>query len=680
MGGDTMFGKSRGLIITLLCLAVLAGGCNESNTQSSTDNGTTFDSARLPRVSGAKEVFASAATTIFTSPDSVAQTADNLDKALAAGGWQKYVAPNTAYREDPTSRSLSLKKGTQALRVSITVTPAQNNATSVQYFALPLKTDLPFPKDASNIEYSPERPLLTLVTAEPVDKTLDFYRKELGARGWSLWSTKLDAKQPANGPAGDVHERGGYAHYITDKDPSVTLVLTLQQAEAGKFKVELKQWPVGILASEHKAYLNGGTNVAALVDVSRLPRLDGAKLDPAHASSDRLSYSVEGSVADTIAATKKLLAADGWQLYVAPLEEPHPISLAFKKGPQGLSVFFTMPAGQPVHSGVDYSPSRLNFALPFPAEATDIVFDENRPYLNCIAAGTVDTNLDFFRKALGASGWSPLSATDAAARWPNAKLDETIANGALAYYISENQRPILLSLQRRDDDKINVEIKVPPFAEAQVLEADKDIFGLPTPKLHKTAGGTGGQSEREMHAHVPAEVSTVLAFYRREFAARNWKEESAVVNPDDAVLNLSFADGTAVLKLSHKYDFTVVSLVQKINKPAVKAEPAVGTQSSGNDSIDAMMRQAQQMVRDATADAMKPPKVAQATNEPIETLRPLAGNDAAVPLPENAEDVESANGRLEFSSPSNVKSVADFYRSTMKRQGWNSQSSVINNA
>ena len=149
-----------------------------------------------------------------------------------------------------------------------------------------------------------------------------------------------------------------------------------------------------------------------------------------------------------------------------------------------------------------------------------------------------------------------------------------------------------------------------------------------------------------------ADVGPVLAFYRREFAARNWKEESAVVNPDDAVLNLSFPDGTAVLKLSHKYDFTVVSLVQKINKPAAKAEPAVGTQSSGNDSIDAMMRQAQQMVRDATADAMKPPKVAQATNEPTETLRPLAGNDAPVPLPENAVDIDFASGRLEFSSAS----------------------------
>ena len=64
--GDTMFGKSPTLIFAFACLAVL-GGCNESKT----DSGA-FDSSRLPRVSGAKEVFASAASTIFTSPEPVA--------------------------------------------------------------------------------------------------------------------------------------------------------------------------------------------------------------------------------------------------------------------------------------------------------------------------------------------------------------------------------------------------------------------------------------------------------------------------------------------------------------------------------------------------------------------------------------------------------------------------------
>jgi hypothetical protein len=63
-------------------------------------------------------------------------------------------------------------------------------------------------------------------------------------------------------------------------------------------------------------------------------------------------------------------------------------------------------------------------------------------------------------------------------------------------------------------------------------------------------------------------------------------------------------------------------------------------------------------------------------------LRVLADNKAPVPVPDSAEDVEfdGADGSLEFTTASPLQSVADFYRTTVKEQGWNSQSSVINNA
>jgi hypothetical protein len=124
-----------------------------------------------------------------------------------------------------------------------------------------------------------------------------------------------------------------------------------------------------------------------------------------------------------------------------------------------------------------------------------------------------------------------------------------------------------------------------------------------------------------------------------------------------------------VLKLGHKYDLTTVSLVQRLPKPVAK--PAQDT------SIDAVMKEAQEMMR--KAEALSPPKAPPA-NEPMEALRPLAGNTASVPMPENAADIEAADGRLEFNSVSSVKSVAEFYRSIMKQQGWQAQSSVINNA
>ena len=186
MGGDKRFatkrGTSRGFAFAMVCLAALAAGCSKSEKSDGT-----LDTSRLPRVAGAKEVFASPASTIFTTTNPVPQTADAVDKALATEGWQKYVAPHTSLLASDSQRSLSLKKGPSALGVFITVAPAQGNATSVQYNAMPLKNDVPFPKDASNIEFDPNKPLLTLFppnrSTRPWNSTARNWRPSAGHCG-----------------------------------------------------------------------------------------------------------------------------------------------------------------------------------------------------------------------------------------------------------------------------------------------------------------------------------------------------------------------------------------------------------------------------------------------------------------------------------------------------------------
>jgi len=692
MGGDKRLGiakrgtsgsKSRGFVFAIICLAAITAGCSKSDQE--TDTGV-FDTSRLPRVTGAKEIFASPASTIFTSSDSVARTAETVDKALAIAGWQRYAAPHTAYSQDEKLRQMTLKKGSQALSVFITIAPAQNNATSVQYATLTLKNDLPFPKDATGITFDPNRPLLTLVTAESIDKTLDFYRKELGDRGWSLWSQRLNDVQPTSGTAGELTKSGAYAYYV--QGAKRLAALQLERIEAGRLKLKFEELPVGMLETMKREFFNSDNTGAVLVDVQHLPRLDGAKEDSARSSSDNEVYSVPGNLPTTTAALSKLLAADGWKEYVPPLEKRHSTLAFFKRGRQGLSVSYTISVGKNEtttdQTTVYYSPKRLRFALAVPDDATDVVFDENRPYLNLTTAGTTDATFDFYRKELGAMGWSPLSATDAATHWPNAKFEGKIANGAIAYFIRGTQRPIVLTLQRREDGKTNAEIKVPPFAEAQSLETDKEMFGLPRPRLTKTSGYNGGSTEHEVYAHVLAEVDTVLAFYRRELAARNWKEEAqgAVIKPDEVSLNYTSPDGPAVLKLSHKYDLTIVSLVQHVTpKPAAKVEAPPKAEPK-TDTVDDAMKEMQQMMRDAGLPQQNSPRTAPGPKAPEAALHKLAENKAPVPMPDTAEDVEfdAADGKLEFSSASGVKTITDFYRSAMKEHGWDSRSSVINNA
>ena len=98
------FGQgSISVLFICLCVLLFAAGCSKSDKSDGT-----LDTSRLPRVAGAKEVFASAASTIFTTTNSVAQTADTVDKALATEGWQKYVAPHTSLVSSDNQRTLSL--------------------------------------------------------------------------------------------------------------------------------------------------------------------------------------------------------------------------------------------------------------------------------------------------------------------------------------------------------------------------------------------------------------------------------------------------------------------------------------------------------------------------------------------------------------------------------------------
>ena len=232
------------------------------------------------------------------------------------------------------------------------------------------------------------------------------------------------------------------------------------------------------------------------------------------------------------------------------------------------------------------------------------------------------------------------------------------------------QPPVMLTLQRRDDGKTSVEIRVAPFAMPERLEAADDTAGLPTPKLTWSAlsSGDSDSARRELDVAVVAEIPATLAFYRRELAARNWTEEtsSAVVTADNVTVNFSSAEQTATLELSRKYDMTMVKLVTQMKEAALAARAKA-------------KKEARDAAEKEVIAAVEARRVAQA-NLADAPLQALADNSKPVPLPENAEEVEfdGANGRLDFYSPSTVRALAAFYRDALKAQGWKERPSVIN--
>jgi hypothetical protein len=147
------------------------------------------------------------------------------------------------------------------------------------------------------------------VTAEPVDKTQEFYRKELAPLGWSLWSQKLNGVQPAGGDAGVLTKSGAYAYYV--RDNKRLAILQLERDGAGPTKVKFDEQPLGMLAHMQSQFYNSDNIGTPQVDVAQVPKLDGARPDGSRSSADRMVYSVAGSLANTVAAVNAKLGADG---------------------------------------------------------------------------------------------------------------------------------------------------------------------------------------------------------------------------------------------------------------------------------------------------------------------------------------------------------------------------------
>lgn len=500
-----------------------------------------LDTSRLPRVTGARDSFASAATTIYFAPDTVARVAEATRKALAAGGWQSYVAPHTARAQNANMEIMSFKKGPQALNVFVSLAPAQNNATSVNYTAVALPTDLPFPVDATDIEFDPNRPLLFAVSADATDKLLAYYRKALGALGWSLWSAKVGGKQPDGGADGERTEKGAFAYYIRENKPP--MILVLQQTADGRTKIEIKSVPAQVLADARQAELN--RNKPPVVTAAPAP----APAKPQRSAAD-----------DTMDDMMK-----------------QAMQMARQATADALSGAKTPPPAAAPAKGA--TPLRARAAseapVPVPDNAEDIEYEAADGKLEYASAASVPALAAFYRNALKPLGWQEHKTV---INRPNMVVLEFSKAGKKLSFTVMQMGP-KVNVTAEGSGLVTADAKSAAQDAAPVAPASADDLiaeesgGLPVPKRHTMAEGTRTPFRQELKANVPLDLTVVLNFYRRELEKRSWKvvDKGPVAASDKALVTFTTPDGAAVLKLGRKDNETTVSLAVRNPDAATKA-------------------------------------------------------------------------------------------------------------
>ena len=232
-----------GALLALLCAGVAACGPSGSDDAAASEP---LDTSKLPRVASAKQIYASPFSTVYTTTASVGEAAGSISKTMTAAGWKTYVAPFTDYAKGPDFQMMSFKKGAQALQVSISLAPAQGNATSVSYTSIVLANDLPVPGDANEIAFDPSRPYLSCFTAMPIPETLDYFAKELARMGFALWPGL--AQQAANKKASGAGLKADHAYFV--RDGHRPLHLEMHREDGARTKIEIEAVSAEMLTAE----------------------------------------------------------------------------------------------------------------------------------------------------------------------------------------------------------------------------------------------------------------------------------------------------------------------------------------------------------------------------------------------------------------------------------------------
>jgi hypothetical protein len=292
-----------------------------------------------------------------------------------------------------------------------------------------------------------------------------------------------------------------------------------------------------------------------VVDTSRLPRISGSR--EVYATPSATSFTTREPMTRAFELTASALIDDDWQPYDDPsaarTSDDSVRSMSFKKEGRAVSVQISTTPSQANATSVRYMELSLRNDLPFPKDATRIKFDADRAYLSFITARDAESTLAFFRDELRGSGWKLWSSRDGAPQADGGIAGELTGNGATAYYVRDNSRPLMLALVRREGSGFNVELKmVSPDQLARREGTSKEAAGevarlIPVPQASEDVDFDGARGTLTFSNRASALI--VAEYYRSKLQQLGWQERPASA-ADSNTTALRFTNGSKELSIA----------------------------------------------------------------------------------------------------------------------------------
>lgn len=489
-----------------------------------------IDLSKLPRLSGASVVYAGPSSTIYTASGSVEQAAEAVTKALAAAGWQAYGDPFSQAAPNAPQRIMNFKKGPQAIVAFVSPAPAQGNTTSVSYSANALTNDLPFPKDATDIGFAPERPHLRAMSGESVAALLDFFRKDMATLGYQPWTGKPE----------HISDKGALTFFTRDNQK--ILVLSLTRNDEGRTRIDMSPTTARVLTAESKPAVETETPEQAQAKAAareRHERVSSAIDSQINAQIDNVLRDVQQSLrTPAVPAAKSNV----------------PITALRAK-------------------------SGNTAPVPVPDTADDVEFNGEKGELEFMGGPDVRSLAAFYNTEMAKAGWSTRKPT--IDRDNMVVLDFTKGGQKLSFTVMQFGKGVrvrasgsgLVTAAAQPQGKTAAAPAATQKFDADDLKVE-DVAGYPVPKRRTASGSERTQYRVVVNATVPMDVATMLAFYRGALKERGWTEaQGASVSDTRAQTAFTAPEGPATLTLERKGGDTQVQLA--LRKPDVAQKAGI---------------------------------------------------------------------------------------------------------
>lgn len=373
---------------------------------------------------------------------------------------------------------------------------------------------LPLLKDADKPAESAAT-VIRYAAASKVAPAFEFYETTLGKLGWKI-STEPGGKLVTDDYGQGMFQKQGY---------QLSLSIFPDPSKPGQVSVTL---------------MNMGN-----LDTRKLPAPPNSKL--LYGGLGSTIHVTPAKVADVAAFVSKELRARGWRQYVPPFtalaDNPDQVQLTFFQRGSNLSAYVAVAPAQGGQTTVQYGATLLVNELPAPADAEQLEFDTNRPYLACKTDLKPAELAEFYKKTLAELGW----------KWRDTNKSED----AKATWFCDGSDKSVLIIELQPKDAPQSDLKIERISAERIAEMNKSKSTKPPadtkPKgvlaarkvpLPKGVGEAEYDADaKEVRFSGRQPVKALIEFYRKELTGQGWKENKDFTVAEENVGSMTLKQG-----------------------------------------------------------------------------------------------------------------------------------------